>query len=82
MLATQNRLSSNDLTKAADWAICNASRAATGPAQKLVWRTDQGDAGRSPRKQATASQVDTLQQAGFNPNLIVLLPQWNHPAGH
>jgi len=26
--------------------------------------------------------MDTLKNAGFNPNLIVLLPQWNHLAGH
>ena len=26
--------------------------------------------------------VDTLKDQGFNPNSIVLLPQWNHPAGH
>jgi DNA-binding beta-propeller fold protein YncE len=26
--------------------------------------------------------VDTLKNQGLNPNSIVLLPQWNHPAGH
>jgi DNA-binding beta-propeller fold protein YncE len=26
--------------------------------------------------------VDTLKKRGFNPNSIVLLPEWNHPAGH
>ena len=26
--------------------------------------------------------VDTLKEKGFNPNSIVLLPQWNDPAGH
>jgi DNA-binding beta-propeller fold protein YncE len=26
--------------------------------------------------------VDTLKKQGFNPNSIVLLPDWNHPAGH
>lgn len=26
--------------------------------------------------------VDTLKNEGFNPNSIVLLPQWNNPAGH
>jgi len=26
--------------------------------------------------------VNTLKERGFNPNCIVLLPQWNHPAGH
>ena len=29
-----------------------------------------------------AGSVDTLKEAGFNPNSIVLLPRWNHPAGH
>ena len=28
------------------------------------------------------AQIDTLQQAGFNPNSIVLLPEWNDLAGH
>lgn len=28
------------------------------------------------------ASVDTLKNDGFNPNCIVLLPQWNHPAGH
>ncbi len=27
-------------------------------------------------------QLDTLKKAGLNPNLIVLLPKWYHPAGH
>ncbi len=26
--------------------------------------------------------IDTLKKKGLNPNSIVLLPQWNHPAGH
>ena len=26
--------------------------------------------------------IDTLKEQGFIPNSIVLLPQWNHPAGH
>ena len=26
--------------------------------------------------------IDTLKEQGLNPNSIVLLPQWNHPAGH
>jgi len=26
--------------------------------------------------------VDTLKNAGYNPNSIVLLPQWNDLAGH
>ncbi len=28
------------------------------------------------------ASMDTLKNAGFNPNLIVLLPEWYHPAGH
>ncbi|RDD60863.1 YncE family protein [Ferruginivarius sediminum] len=28
------------------------------------------------------ASVDTLKEQGFNPNCIVLLPEWNHPAGH
>lgn len=28
------------------------------------------------------ASVDTLKDDGFNPNSIVLMPQWNHPAGH
>jgi len=30
----------------------------------------------------TIGSIDTLKEQGFNPNSIVLLPQWNHPAGH
>ena len=30
----------------------------------------------------TVGSVDTLKNMGLNPNSIVLLPQWNHPAGH
>ena len=26
--------------------------------------------------------IDTLKEKGFNPNSIVLLPEWNDPAGH
>lgn len=26
--------------------------------------------------------IDTFKKAGLNPNLVVLLPEWNHPAGH
>lgn len=26
--------------------------------------------------------MDALKKQGFNPNSIVLLPKWNHPAGH
>ena len=29
-----------------------------------------------------AGSINTLKDQGFNPNSIVLLPQWNHPAGH
>jgi DNA-binding beta-propeller fold protein YncE len=28
------------------------------------------------------ASVDTLKNMGFNPNCIVLLPEWNHLAGH
>ena len=28
------------------------------------------------------ASVDTLKDRGFNPNSIVLLPKWNHLAGH
>jgi hypothetical protein len=28
------------------------------------------------------ASVDTLKKMGFNPNCIVLLPKWNHLAGH
>lgn len=28
------------------------------------------------------ASIDTLKDAGFNPNSIVLLPEWNHLAGH
>ena len=33
-------------------------------------------------KEEVIAQIDTLQKAGFNPNLIVLLPEWNSLAGH
>ena len=32
--------------------------------------------------ETVVAQIDTLQNAGYNPNLIVLLPEWNAPAGH
>ena len=28
------------------------------------------------------TSMDTLKNAGFNPNSIVLLPEWNHLGGH
>jgi hypothetical protein len=28
------------------------------------------------------ASMDTLKNAGFNPNSIVLLPEWNSLAGH
>jgi hypothetical protein len=28
------------------------------------------------------ASMGTLKNAGFNPNLIVLLPEWNAEAGH
>lgn len=33
-------------------------------------------------KQEVVASVDTLKNKGFNPNSIVLLPKWNHLAGH
>lgn len=33
-------------------------------------------------KGEAVASVDTLKKQGFNPNSIVLLPEWNHPAGH
>jgi DNA-binding beta-propeller fold protein YncE len=33
-------------------------------------------------KGEVVGSIDTLKEQGFNPNCIVLLPQWNHPAGH
>lgn len=33
-------------------------------------------------KGEAVGSIDTLKDQGFNPNSIVLLPQWNHPAGH
>ena len=34
------------------------------------------------QKEEVIASVDTLKKTGFNPNSIVLLPRWNHPAGH
>ncbi|HXV23059.1 MAG TPA: YncE family protein [Alphaproteobacteria bacterium] len=34
------------------------------------------------QKEEVIGSVDTLKNQGFNPNSIVLLPQWNHSAGH
>ena len=33
-------------------------------------------------KQQAVATMDTLKNQGLNPNLIVLLPEWNHLAGH
>jgi len=33
-------------------------------------------------KNQVVGSIDTLKEQGFNPNSIVLLPQWNHLAGH
>ena len=33
-------------------------------------------------KGEVVGSIDTLKDQGFNPNSIVLLPQFNHPAGH
>ena len=34
------------------------------------------------RTQKVVGRVDTLKNMGLNPNCIVLLPEWNHLAGH
>jgi DNA-binding beta-propeller fold protein YncE len=34
------------------------------------------------KKQEVVGAIDTLKNMGLNPNLIVLLPEWNDPAGH
>ena len=34
------------------------------------------------KKEAVIGSIDTLKDKGLNPNSIVLLPQWNDPAGH
>jgi DNA-binding beta-propeller fold protein YncE len=34
------------------------------------------------KQEKVVGTVDTLKKHGFNPNSIVLLPEWNHPAGH
>jgi len=33
-------------------------------------------------KGEVVASMDTLKNQGFNPNCIVLLPEWNYPAGH
>ncbi|WP_341501401.1 hypothetical protein [Gallaecimonas sp. GXIMD4217] len=33
-------------------------------------------------KGEAVDSIDTLKDGGYNPNCIVLLPDWNHPAGH
>jgi DNA-binding beta-propeller fold protein YncE len=34
------------------------------------------------KKGEAVKSMDTLKNQGLNPNLIVLLPEWNDPAGH
>ncbi len=34
------------------------------------------------KSEKVVASVDTLKNMGFNPNSIVLLPRWNHLAGH
>ena len=34
------------------------------------------------KTQQVVASVDTLKNQGLNPNCIVLLPEWNEPAGH
>ncbi len=33
-------------------------------------------------KGEVVGSVDTLKEMGLNPNSLVLLPEWNHLAGH
>ena len=33
-------------------------------------------------KEKVIRSMDTLKNQGFNPNSIVLLPDWHHDAGH
>ena len=34
------------------------------------------------KKEEVVGSIDTLKNMGLDPNLIVLLPEWNDPAGH
>lgn len=34
------------------------------------------------KSEKVIASVDTLKNMGLNPNCIVLLPKWNHLAGH
>jgi hypothetical protein len=34
------------------------------------------------QKGEVVGSIDTLKNQGLNPNSIVLLPEWNHLAGH
>jgi hypothetical protein len=38
--------------------------------------------GANRTKQEVVKSMDTLKNAGFNPNCIVLLPTWYNAAGH
>jgi len=33
-------------------------------------------------REAVVATIETLKEGGYNPNSIVLLPEWNHLAGH
>jgi hypothetical protein len=33
-------------------------------------------------KGEVVATMETLKNAGFNPNSLTLLPEWNHLAGH
>ncbi len=33
-------------------------------------------------KKEAIADIDTLKNQGFNPNLVVLLPEWYNAAGH
>ncbi len=34
------------------------------------------------KEEKVVKSIDTFKDQGLNPNLIVLLPEWNDPAGH
>ncbi len=34
------------------------------------------------KNETVVKSIDTLKNTGYNPNSLVLLPQWNDPAGH
>jgi hypothetical protein len=34
------------------------------------------------KAETVIGNIDTLKNEGFNPNSMVLLPEWDDPAGH